>query len=272
LPASASCAKILSPGVMAEWSGTPGPPKKGSGFKPKSVQVKALQVLCHWSWLGGTNGLSVRSAVVLPKKIKKCWAKPACFLSAWFCGFVLLQWKHAGLQQKFGQAYGANTGALCRRIRAGELHIHKSLLGYRRRLHISDELLPSMPTTFSYTGTRRPLRPQPSHHLAPVQGGWFANLPRWLLVLRQAFAKFFHRQRRRLLWGTKSVFCLSVSLTRTMCFKLPRFLNPKILKNQNPVPSFFLNPKILETQKPTSKLLVKPYNSGNPKTHFQASC
>jgi hypothetical protein len=56
-----------------------------------------------------------------------------------------------------------------------------------------------------------------------------------------------------------------------MCFKLPSFLNPKILKNQNPVPSFFLNPKILETQKPTSKLLVKPYNSGNPKTHFHAS-
>ncbi len=206
-----------------------------------------------------------------PNFFLKCWAKPACFLSAWFCGFVLLQWKYAGLQQKFGQAYGANTGALCRRIRAGELHIHKSLLGYRRRLHISDELLPSMPTTFSYTGTRRPLRPQPSHHLAPVQGGWFANLPRWLLVLRQAFAKFFHRQRRRLLWGAKSVFCLSVSLTRTMCFKLPSFLNPKILKNQNPVPSFFLNPKILETQKPTSKLLVKPYNSGNPKTHFHAS-
>jgi hypothetical protein len=56
-----------------------------------------------------------------------------------------------------------------------------------------------------------------------------------------------------------------------MCFKLPSFLNPKILKNQNPLPSFFLNPKILETQKPTSKLLLKHYNSGNPITHFQAS-
>ncbi len=48
--------------------------KKGPRFKPTWVQVKLLQALCQWTWLGGPTPCQVESAVLCFKRKREQWS------------------------------------------------------------------------------------------------------------------------------------------------------------------------------------------------------